>query len=382
MPNPLKLMMAAAGVSTGPKGELWGWGYNTGNLGNGATSNISSPIQIGALSDWKTPGGGMMDRFSGVIKKNGTLWTWGQNANGLQGNGNTNTSSSPAQIGSLTDWFDIGGGDYHMVAIKTDGTLWSWGGTNYGEGGRNDDTDVSSPVQIGSLTDWKGVTDAQLSAGHPVRLGVGSGNVHVIKDDGTLWGWGWGAQKTGGWGDNSNRSSPVQIGSLTDWQSVTRGYTYTVVATKTDGTLWAWGKGDYGQLGQGDTTDNNSPVQVGALTTWKYVHAGHHSAHMVKTDGTLWFMGRNQVGQGGTGNLTNYSSPVQIGSGTDWAQVQDGYEHLRAIKTDGTLWVSGNNASGQLGQNNTTKLSSPVQVGTYTKWSKVVCGKTHTIILQ
>jgi len=154
MPNIKRGMMAAAGVSTGPKGELWGWGYNSGNLGNGATSNISSPIQIGALSDWKTPAAGAFDRASGCIKNDGTLWHWGNNDYGQLGFGNTTNTSSPVQVGSLTDWakhtctYTTGG------ALKTDGTFWTWGGNTYGAQGNGTTTTSSSPAQIGSLTDY------------------------------------------------------------------------------------------------------------------------------------------------------------------------------------------------------------------------------------
>lgn len=384
MPNIRKAMMASGAVgSTPPVGELWAWGTNFGGeLGQGNTTNYSSPVQVGALTDWLTPICGMPWRLTGVIKKDGTLWTWGNNDYGQLGHGNTTLISSPAQVGSLTTWFNAGGGDYNIVAIKTDGTLWSWGRTNYGQGGRNSSTDVSSPVQIGSLTNWKGVTAEQLAEGYPTRLGVGSYNVLVIKDDGTLWSWGWGSQATGGWGDLSDRSSPVQIGSGTDWNSVSPTFSYNALATKTDGTLWAWGKNTHGQLGQGNTTDHNSPVQVGSLTTWKYVSAGYNISHMVKTDGTLWCMGQNADGNLGTGNTTSYSSPVQIGSDTNWGQTLGYYEGMRVLKTDGTLWVAGVNNFGQSGLGDTTTRSSPVQVGLVKSWSKMACGKDHTSIVK
>ena len=385
MPNLRQGMMGAAGAggSTAPVGEMWAWGTAySGALGDGTTVDKSSPIQVGALTDWLTPICGSSYRVSGCVKSDGTLWDWGYNYYGQLGDGTTVDKSSPIQIGSLTNWFNGGGGDYHQIAIKTDGSLWSWGYSSYGQCGHNNTTNYSSPVQVGSLTNWKGVTAEQLADGYPVRLGVGSYNGIVIKDDGTLWSWGRGSQYTGGWGDNLDRSSPVQIGSGTDWQSIAQGFSYNTIATKTDGTLWAWGSNGYGQLGQGNIVSYNSPVQVGALTTWKYVGAGYNFSHMVKTDGTLWFMGRNNAGQGGTGNLTDYSSPVQIGSDTDWGQVICKYEGFAGFKTDGTLWMSGVNTYGQLGLGDTTNRSSPVQVGLVTSWSKMMCGKDHTSILR
>jgi alpha-tubulin suppressor-like RCC1 family protein len=93
---------------------------------------------------------------------------------------------------------------------------------------------------------------------------------------------------------------------------------YSSYAVKTDGTLWAWGDGGNGQLGQGNTTTYSSPVQVGALTTWSTVGGGRNHALAIKTDGTLWVWGSNGYGQLGQGNTTDYSSPVQVGALTTW----------------------------------------------------------------
>ena len=80
-----------------------------------------------------------------------------------------------------------------------------------------------------------------------------------------------------GLGDRTNRSSPVQVGSLTNWKSVDSGSNHTV-AIKTDGTLWSWGNNTYEQLGLGDQTHRSSPVQVGSLTNWKSVFVGSNHA--------------------------------------------------------------------------------------------------------
>jgi alpha-tubulin suppressor-like RCC1 family protein len=146
------------------------------------------------------------------------------------------------------------------------------------------------------------------------------------------------------------------------------------VATKTDGTLWAWGTNAYGQQGHGNTTTYSSPVQVGALTTWKNACSGNYFTVASKTDGTLWTCGQNNLGQLGTSNTTDYSSPVQVGALTDWVvnAGTGGFAACCVVKPDGTLWTWGNNGIGQLGQGNYTNLSSPKQVGALTSWSNAV----------
>ena len=394
MPNIKRMMMAAAGGSGGAStetvGELWTWGGGwSGQLGLGNTTNRSEPTQVGSLTDWEKVNAGSRPNNNAAIKTDGTLWTWGYNYYGSLGIGTSQASlganadkSSPVQVGSLTNWFIAGGGDNCMVAIKTDGTLWSWGLTNYGQGGRNNSTNVSSPVQIGSLTDWKGSSSDEVLTDGETKIGSGSYNSHIIKNDGTLWGWGWGAQSTVGDSSTTNRSSPVQIGSGTDWASISPSYSYNVCAVKTGGTLWTWGRGDEGALGHGDTTTRNSPVQVGSLTTWKFVCAGYKWSCAVKTDGTLWAWGDNSKGQLGLGDTTSRSSPVQVGSLTDWLRPLSGYQHNRVLKTDGTLWAWGNNDVGQLGLGDTTNRSSPVQVGSAASWGKVLGGNTHTAAVR
>ena len=135
--------------------------------------------------------------------------------------------------------------------------------------------------------------------------------------------------------------------------------------------LYGWGQNNYGQLGLGNTaTINSSPLQVGSLTNWSsvacaFTNGSTFSSFGLKTDGTLWSWGRNNYGQLGLNNTTNYSSPMQVGTLTNWLTVVGGYNHTAAIKTNGTLWTWGYNNLGQLGLNNTTSYSSPKQVGAF-----------------
>jgi alpha-tubulin suppressor-like RCC1 family protein len=148
-------------LATKTDGTLWAWGANNlGQLGDGTITNRQSPVQIGALNNWLT----LTAAYSsacGVIKTDGTLWTWGQGSNGKLGLGDTTNRSSPVQVGSLTTWLNISGGYQHMMATKTDGTLWTWGRNNQGQLGLGNATSYSSPKQVGSLTGWLKVSGGQ-----------------------------------------------------------------------------------------------------------------------------------------------------------------------------------------------------------------------------
>ena len=160
------------------------------------------------------------------------------------------------------------------------------------------------------------------------------------------------------------------------------------MAIKTTGTLWAWGANTYGRLGTGNTTVRSSPVQIGTDTNWSKVSAGSNHSLAIKTTGTLWAWGRNNYHKLGLNDSqagTSRSSPVQIGTDTDWASVDATLNHSTAIKTDGTLWVWGQNSSGQLGIPFLTSTSSPVQIGSNTNWSKVSTSyttNTHAISID
>ena len=95
--------------------------------------------------------------------------------------------------------------------------------------------------------------------------------------------------------------------------------------------MWSWGFNSDGRLGLVDTTSRSSPVQIGALTTWSSVTAGEYFSMAIKTDGTMWSWGGNSYGQLGVGDTTNRSSPVQIGDLTTWLSVTAGNYHTRAI---------------------------------------------------
>lgn len=344
--------------------NLYGWGKGVfGILGLGNQNYYSSPKQVGSTTTWSLVAVSQYKTMA--IKTDGTLWTWGSNTTGQLGLGNRTSYYSPKQVGSLTTWATVGNANYSSFAIKTDGTLWAWGqNTPFGQLGLGNTTNYSSPKQVGALTNWATV------AGN-----VGNAIYLATKTNGTLWAWGFNGEGALGLGTTTYAvSSPTQVGALTNWLQVSSGV-YNCIAIKTDGTLWTWGKNGTGLLGLGNRTAYSSPKQVGSLTNWSKCVSGVYHVMATKTDGTLWAWGFNNQGQLGFGTTTWYSSPKQVGALTNWSKLgvggSQGDLYSFAIKTDGTLWTWGANNLGQLGLGNTTYYSSPKQVGSSTTWQYI-----------
>ena len=331
-------------------GTLWTWGLGGPLLGRGAAVSASSPVQVGALTNWSTISCARM--FAASIKTNGTLWTWGYNYDGELGDGTVVSKSSPVQVGAATNWAKVSTSDNFAVALKTDGTIWAWGYNYYGQLGLGHTTSQSTPAQIGNLTTWTDIEALQ-------------GLVIAKKSDGTLWQWG--TSPYFGWGRNGT-SSPVQVGAGTTWSKLAQGFTG---ALTNDNKAWMW---NITQTKLGAFACNwpeLSPVQVGATNEWSDLRAAGSFGLGIKTNGTLWIWGSNTAGQLGTGDITLRYSPVQVGSATNWLKAADCYGSTSgAIKSDGTLWMWGYNAAGAVGDGTNLSRSSPVQVGG--SWQQVV----------
>jgi alpha-tubulin suppressor-like RCC1 family protein len=347
------------------KSTLWLWGIGTeGQLGQDDRISRSSPVQV--------PGSGWCDidfgnRFTLGVKSDNTLWSWGQNTAGKLGHNNTGVNrSTPVQIPGNT-WCKVATGLEASYAVKTDGSLWGWGANTEGQLGQNDTNNRSSPVQIPG-NNWVSVE------GH-------ADSAYAIKSDGTLWSWGSNTAGQLGQNDIINRSSPVQIPG-TSWSCISASGPFSagpfVVGLKTDGTMWAWGCNNFGQLGQSNTSNRSSPVQIPG-NDWSKVAAGVEFSIAIKSNNTLWAWGRNHLGQLGSGNTSNRSSPIQI-PGTSWSDV-GAHCSSGAIKSDGTLWAWGAGNNGLLGQNDVDSRSSPIQIPG-SGWSYLKAGPLHVGALK
>ena len=319
------------------------WGNNNhGQLGNGGTTDELSPVQIFASGVASVAAGYWS---SHALKTDGSLWSWGDNYVGQLGDGTTTDRDTPKCI------FDAGiafvtSGPWHTLAIKTDCSLWGWGGNGFCTLGIG--SNIGGNPELLPIPIMKGVVSV---AGHDTHS-------LAAKKDGSLWIWG-GDNFCGELGGPYCFVDPVCI-----WESgaasVEAGI-YRSVIVKKDGSLWGCGDNDCGQLlGDGTTADQPVPVPTVMTSNVASVAAGWFHTLVIKKDGSLWAWGANNYGQVGNGTTTNQLTPVHIMD--DVVAVAAGGFHSLALKSDGTLWAWGCNDKGQLGDGTTDDSLIPKQI--------------------
>jgi alpha-tubulin suppressor-like RCC1 family protein len=359
--NPLSATAVGAGgnhsMAVGTDGTVWACGYGYwGQIGDGTNQNRTPCVPVSGLSDVRAVAGGQYN--SVAVKNDGTVWAWGVNWYGQLGDGTTITRYTPVQVSQATGLSiasSVAAGSLHTVALKNDGTVWAWGYNYHGQLGDGTNVNRYTPVQVPGLS---GVS----------KIAVGDNHTVALKSDGTVWTWGLNNYGQLGDGTSITRMAPVQVPGLAGVVAVAAAGSYTV-AVKSGGTVWAWGHNGNGQLGDNTTITRYTPVQVqnlsGVVTA---IAAGYSHTVAVKSDGTVWAWGNNGSGQLGNGTTSTspQTTPVQVQnlSGVVTA-IAAGYSHAVARKSDGTVWAWGSNGHAQLGDGTLTTRSSPVQMQTF-----------------
>jgi alpha-tubulin suppressor-like RCC1 family protein len=266
------------------------------------------------------------------------------------------------------------------VLLAPDGSLWVWGETNNG-------FPLSAlsqvPRRVGSDSDWTQVAGT-------------SGLTVALKNDGSLWAWGWNHNgKVGQTNLTNYYNTPTRIGSETNWTRISVGlWGGHTLALKNDGSLWAWGANDFGQLGDGTTNHRPVPAMIGIDRDWRTMAAAQEASFALKSNGTLWAWGEIRG--------SNTLAPRQLDAGAHWLSISPcdppSGPALLALKSDGTFWLNnlgsqpnwlGALALGQPGASNTSAspvsahpVSGPAptsgQIGLEKDWAEVYSGATFS----
>ncbi|MBS1797100.1 MAG: carboxypeptidase regulatory-like domain-containing protein [Acidobacteria bacterium] len=307
-----------------------------GQIGDGTTAVARiSPVPALNLTNVVAVSAGQLHALA--LRADGTVWAWGRFSEGQLGGGGsgcgvfiTSGCNIPAPIPGLTNVVAVDGGGLFSLALKADGTVWAWGTNSNGQLGNGTTNPSGQPVQVGV-----GV------AGFDNIVAVSAGQTHsvALKADGTVWVWGSNLNGSVGNGTNGgNQLLPVLNTTLFGVSAIGAGFNSSV-ALKPDGTVFAWGLNVRGEMGNGTvSTVQNSPCQCvstpvqSTITNVVEVKTANASILAKKRDGTIWAWGWNQLGELGIGTTDTLGCqcrplPVQSSVGTGNPVFGIGYDH-------------------------------------------------------
>lgn len=280
-------------------GSVWAWGLNAhGALGDGTEQDKASPVAVIGLPAIKSIYAG--GESSAALAVDGTLWTWGSNLSGQLGfdSDTIRYAVKPMQLSTLNSVSSIAVGDRLMLALRRDGTVWAWGENTAGQLGVGDKLPKSGVVQVSGLSNI-------------VAIGAGASHGLAVKADGSVFSWGNGASGQLGNSDSPiNQLLPVQVKGLSDIKAVDGGQNYSV-AVSNDGKLYTWGANYTGELGLADGNASPTP-RLAEGENFASISAGYLHTLALKTDGSAWSFGWNGAGQLGDGTFKDQVTQVGV----------------------------------------------------------------------
>ena len=245
-----------------------------------------------------------------------TLYGWGGNDRGQVGDGTRLFRDEPVPAVVNPGWIISDAGPAHTSAIDESRRLFCWGSGSQGQLGFGDMFPFAqaTPRQVGTATDWTSVSAGGFSGSLPFEFEDPFGSSCGIRAPGSLYCWGGLSAPFA--------STPAQVGSATDWSQVSVGGFHACGIRA--GALFCWGRNTFGQLGDGSTTNRSVPTRVGVATDWTTVSASSTAHTCGIRAGALFCWGNNSTGQLGDGSTTNRSLPTRVGVGNDWTSVSGG----------------------------------------------------------
>ncbi|MFY9489080.1 MAG: hypothetical protein WAP35_10370 [Solirubrobacterales bacterium] len=351
------------------------WGYNAyGGIGDGTTSNRSAPVSVTGLES------GVQDVSVGyyhscALTTAGGVKCWGYGFQGQLGNGGYSNATTPVDVSGLTSGVEsISSGAYHTCAVTTGGGVKCWGHAAFGQVGDG----VAGSVRY-TPADVVGLTSGVAS--------VSAGGYHTcaVTDTGGAKCWGRGAEGQIGNGSYANQATPTDVpGFSSDVGSIAAGLRHTCLYTAGTGDVYCWGRGSEGQLGDGLGTSSNVPTlisTVAAKTVDGSISAGIAHTCLLGQNESLWCWGAGSYGQLGNGSVSNTNSPVAVTgfpAGSARSVSAGGY-HSCAIDVDDSVSCWGYRHYGQLGSGSLTDQLVPVGVAGLTAGpGQISLGDSHT----
>jgi alpha-tubulin suppressor-like RCC1 family protein len=364
----------------------------------GYTSSTTATATYQVTGDVTQPRIAAGDTHTLVVKRDGTVWSFGSNGLGYLGDGTTTPKSLPVRVAALTGIKGVAAGIQHSLAVGLDGRVYSWGGNSANQLG--DSVPIgyrTMPLPVPAVTNavavaagsyyslaltntgqvwaWGANTSGQLGLGSPSStqptptlvpglsgiVGIAAGDTHSFAwtSAGALYAWG--ANGNGKLGDNSQnqRNSPVVITGITGVAEAAAGQ-YHSIARTSSGQVWTWGRNVDGALGVGNTTERWVPTQVTSLSGVRAVGIGQYHS-LASTASTTYAWGKNNNSQVGDGLTANRTSPYATPFGPS-VQLAGGSVHSVALDPTGGVWTWGGNGSGQLGNGSTTTQTTPAPI--------------------
>ena len=345
--------------------SVWTWGDNDkGQLGyETELAYRSVPEQVFTDALVTIPQVSAGHAHTVLLKENGTVWAWGSNAYG-EGGVDPAVQTTPVtltQIPELSDIVKISAGYDHNLALKKDGTVWGWRRNNNGSLGDNTLTHRATAMQVkdSATTYLTGIID----------IAAGQTNSIALKRDGTVMVWGYNASGQLGNGTTTHSLIAIPLSGMTNAKAVAVGQHCNFILKK-DGTVYALGQNNYGQLGNGTTTSSLQPVQVminatTPLTNIDSISVSFTHVLALTKEGTVWAWGSNDSGQLGDNTQIGSSYAKQVMNGAQplsgIVSVETGFYNGFALAQDGTLWDWGSNGNGRLGDGTKDMKKIPSQ---------------------